>query len=84
MLGTTRPHAEFMSLRFFPPNGVATLGVLAVIVIRPAVHSRWYHACAGFLMTLTAQKFPCEMSMCTSTAQAGGVAKISLPKFSLD
>ena len=32
MLGTTRPHAEFMSLRFFPPNGVATLGVLAVIV----------------------------------------------------
>ena len=52
-------HNSFGSFEFhwFPKQCGHTEGFLRW-VFRGAVHSTVYHACAGFLMTLTAQKFP--------------------------
>ena len=51
-------HNSFGSFEFhwFPKQCGHTEGFLRW-VFRGAVHSTLYHACAGFLMTLTAQKF---------------------------
>ena len=51
------------------PNSVATLGFLTVSV-KARCSFEMYHPCPANLVTLTAQKFSGEMSMCISTAQA--------------